>query len=58
MVIELEDDKLCDPLFKVFTRFAHAREESLPAFYRVHTKALAEESEVHEAFWKRMMGRR
>ena len=58
MVVELEGEKLCDPLFKVFNRFAHAREESLPAFYRVHTKTLAEESEVNEAFWKRMMGRR
>jgi hypothetical protein len=58
MVIELEEEQLCDPLLKVFNRFAHAREESLPTFYRVHTRSLAEEPERSRGFWKRMTGRR
>jgi hypothetical protein len=58
MVVELEEEQFCDPIFKVFSRFAHARKESLPTFYQVHTRALAEELEESGGFWKRMMGRR
>ena len=58
MVIELEAQQFCDPIFKVFNRFAHAREDGLPHFYRVHAKTLPEEPEKTGGFWKRLMGRR
>ena len=58
MVVEVEEQQFCDPIFKVFNRFAHAREDGLPYFYQVHTGTLPEEPEEAEGFWRRIMGRR
>ena len=58
MVIELGTQQFCDPIFKVFNRFAHAREDGLPQFYRVHTRALPDEPGKTAGLWKRMIGRR
>jgi hypothetical protein len=58
MVVELEEEQCCDPIFKVFNRFAHAREGGLPTFYQVHTGTLPEEPVATESFWKRIMKRR
>jgi hypothetical protein len=58
MVVELGTQQFCDPIFKVFNRFAHARENDLLHFYRAHTKTLPEEPGKTEGFWKRVMGRR
>jgi len=58
MVVELEEQQCCDPIFKVFNRFAHAREGGLPTFYQISTGTLPEEPEAAEGFWKRVKGRR
>jgi hypothetical protein len=58
MVVELGAHSFCDPIFKVFSRFAHARQGSLPHFYRVHTRALPDDPGKTGSFWKGMMGRR
>jgi hypothetical protein len=58
MVVEVKQEQLCDPIFKVFSRFAHGIEESLPTFYQVHARVLAEDREESGGIWKRMMGRR
>ena len=58
MVVELGTNSFCDPIFKVFSRFAHARQDGLPHFYRVHTRALPDAPGKTGDFWKRVMGRR
>jgi hypothetical protein len=58
MVIEVKEGQFCDPIFKVFSRFAHDIEEGLPTFYQVHARVLAEDREESGGIWKRMMGRR
>lgn len=57
IVVELDEQQICDPILKVFKRFAYAREESLPSFYQVETGILSKEAEEPKGLWNQIRGR-
>lgn len=57
MVIELDEQQVCDPILKVFKRFAYAREKSLPSFYQVQRGTLLKEAEEPKGLWNQLRGR-
>jgi hypothetical protein len=54
MVVELDEQQFCDPISKAFKRFLHAREDSLPHFYKVKTGTLPEEPVKPKNWWNRL----